>query len=166
MSRDIGDTCGQPVARDLGHRPGSRCVLRQYAISTVAGNVASGNGLSAEGFDPGAALQAAVNGAVVGAVTGATFGVGTALIGAPVAWNSAGSFAIASVAGPLGSAAGILFKGLTGQKVGPGDALGALASMIPLPDSQKVAIPVGLVLDQLVSIVGNVISPPDTSTCG
>ena len=33
MSRDIGDTCDQPVARDPGHRPGSRRWLRQYRRS-------------------------------------------------------------------------------------------------------------------------------------
>ena len=33
MSRDICDTCGQPVIGDPGHRPGSRRVLRQYPRS-------------------------------------------------------------------------------------------------------------------------------------
>ena len=33
MSRDIGDTCDQPVSWDPGHRPGSRRWLRQYRRS-------------------------------------------------------------------------------------------------------------------------------------
>ena len=64
-----------------------------------------------------------------------------------------------AVAGPLGSAAGIVFKGLSGQKLGPADALGALVSMVPLPDGPKVAIPIAIAVDQAVTAFGDAVSP-------
>lgn len=64
--------------------------------------------------------------------------MGTAALGVGATTLSATSveaWALASFSGPLGSAAGIVFKGLTGQDVGASDAVGALTNMIPLPSA-------------------------------
>jgi len=58
-------------------------------------------------------------------------------------------------------------RGLTNQQVGPSDAFGAFSNMIPLPENKQwLAIPFGVLLDQLGNIISNVMSPPATDTAG
>ncbi len=134
----------------VGAASGAVVGVASYTIGAGLGNFVAGRDLLT-GLDAGQAALAAANGAVVGAVTGATFGVGTALFGGTVAWNSVEAVATLTYAGPLGSAAGIVFKGPTGQQVGPADAIGVFTNMIPLPNRLPIQVSGGVVFDQLAS---------------
>src|SRR6266545_6867561 len=87
------------------------------------------------------AAQAGINGAIVGGIAGGTFGLGTAALGvAEVSATSAEAWGLAAAAGPVASLGGILFKASTGQPIGASDAVGAIASMVPLPSKVGVQI--------------------------
>ena len=88
-------------------------------------------------------------------VAGATFGAGALALGATtISATSAAAWALASVAGPLGSAADIPFKVATGQRVGASDGFGAIANMVPLPGRIPLQLGPGIALDQFVGAVG------------
>lgn len=63
--------------------------------------------------------------------------------------------ATASYAGPLGVGADLLFKTATGQKVDATDAVGALTSIIPVPEGFLSQIIAGVSIDLLNRGIGS-----------
>lgn len=156
---DPSGRCPICIAGLIGAGVGALVGAGSYAAGTIVGNVVAGDDWSS-GLNAGDAVGAAVNGAIVGSVAAASFGLGTAALGVTsVSATSAEAWALASFSGPLGSAAGILFKGLTNQAIAGSDAVGALTNMVPLPSALPVQVGLGIVIDQVASAIGKAITP-------